>query len=235
MQFENNKADDRAEVKVADSTFSASPQEMFKLDNINAGGKEAAKDSARELLPPLELNMSPDNPAPSYVKDAVSTFKEKGAAAALEVMKADLTTFEKEKFDNMHRPVARAGAGFDEATSTEIARKDSGERWEEMKQALLKEDPKAMEKLKVAYLTGTLKAMSDAGGHYGNLNDDYGVSGKNHFNNQITRGANPMVRELAAGVSKEYDKIADPKGTDDDKKINSRELSAYRAEQAKTW
>jgi hypothetical protein len=232
MQFDNINANDQAEAKIAQTSFAPSAKELLEL---NQPAVNTSKDTARDILPALELNMNPDNPTPSYVKDAVSTFKEKGPAAALETMRNELSTFEKEKFDDMSRPVARNGAGFDQATATEIARKDAGERWEEMKQALLKEDPKAMEKLKVAYLTGTLKAMSDAGGHYGNLNDDYGVSGKSHFAGQISRGANPMVRELAGAVSKEYDKIADPKGTDDDKKINSRELSAYRAEQAKTW
>ncbi|CAN5321752.1 hypothetical protein BH11CYA1_BH11CYA1_15250 [soil metagenome] len=202
-------------------------QEMTKL----AG-------DASTLLPKVDLDFSTtsnDKPESTAVKEALSAYKENGPAAALKLMREDLAAFEKDAKLTYSLPVERGGAGFDLETANSLAEERSGKRWQAVKDALLKEDPTAMEKLKVAYLDDTVKAMSAAGGRYGNL-DQYGVAAQSHFEKQKNDGASPMIRELAGQISKEYSSIANPRGTDTEgNRIDKRELEQYKVKQAQSW
>lgn len=179
--------------------------------------------------------ISGDTPQSLIVKEAVNTYKEKGPAAALELLREDLAAFEKDSKLTLKLPTDRGGAGFDEETSNKLTQERSAERWQAVKQALLEQDANAIEKLKVAYLDNILKAMSAAGNRYGNL-DSYGVSGQSHFENQKSNGSSAMIREFATQISKEYSAIANPGGRDlDGNRIDKRELEQYKVKQAQSW
>lgn len=213
-----------------------SRQEMTKL----------AGDS-KNFLPQLQIEQkteseksgdatnSGDTPQSLIVKEALKAYKEDGPESALKLMRQDLAAFEKESKLTLKLPADRGGAGFDEETANKITLERSAERWQAVKQALLEQDPHAIEKLKVAYLDNTLQAMSAAGGRYGNL-DQYGVSAQNHFESQKTNGSSTMIRELSGQISKEYSSIADPNGRDiDATRIDKRELAQYKAKQQLSW
>jgi hypothetical protein len=178
---------------------------------------------------------SSDKPQSPIVKEALNAYKEKGPTAALQLLREDLAAFEKDSKLTLKLPTAQGGAGFDEATTNKITQERSAERWHAVKQALLEQDPNAIEKLKVAYLDHTLKAMSAAGNRYGSL-EPYGVSGQSHFENQKNNGSSAMIREFASQISKEYSAIANPSGRDlDGNRIDKRELDQYKIKQAQSW
>jgi len=243
MQTENFQQSEKVAARVNELAVDFNPSQQEQKEMI-ANKKIQPGDSSKQFLPPFEVNMDinvyinanlTDTPNESAAKQALTIYKEKGPKAAVEAISGDLTTFEKEQFLNMSSPTARGGAGLNEEYSTKIAHERSAERWEAMKKELCLADANAVEKLKVAYLDSTIQAMSEAGGRYGKL-DQYGVAAKNHFESQKTAGTNPMVRQLAGEISKEYPNIADPGGHNDDPlRISIRELQTYKTAQAKLW
>ena len=199
----------------------------------------------KNFLPKLQLDLQADRdknndatnggdkPESMIIKEAVNSYKENGAAATLLLLREDLAAVERESKLTLKLPADRGGAGFDEDTANKIALERSAERWQAVKKALLEQDPHAIEKLKVAYLDNTLKAMSEAGGR--NL-IQYGISAQSHFENQKANGSSPMIRELSGQISKEYSSIADPNGRDiDGTRIDKRELEQYKAKQRQNW
>ena len=232
--------------KSGDQSKESAPVENFTLNCATTADSQrhAVKEmtslagDAKNFLPIVQLDFSTtgsDLPQSAVVKEALQAYKENGPAAALKLVREDLAAYEKDSKLTYGLAVNRGGAGFDQETAKTLAEERSTERWQAIKSALLEQDPKAIEKLKVAYLDETAKALSAAGGRYGNL-DQYGVSGQAHFENQKNNGASPMIRELACQISKEYSAIADPRGTDSDNKlIDKRELESYINKQKQSW
>lgn len=227
MHKENFQQSDQDAAKVTELAINFSPNVEEQRQTVR-DLKTQVGDSGKQFLPAIELTT--ETKIDPIAKEFVDTFKEKGPKAAMEAIRNDLRTYEQDQFSNM-----KHAAKFDEETSTKISHERSAERWETIKKELCQADPNAIEKLKVAYLDSTLKAMSNAGGHYGNL-DQYGVSAKSHFEHQKTNGTSPMVREFAGEIAKDYTKISDPGDKNNDPlRISSRELQSYRAAQEKLW
>jgi hypothetical protein len=226
---------------IENSTFDFAPNAQSQRSSLQEMARLAG--APNSFLPKLQLEMpekagdttGSDTHQSPIAKDAVNTYKEKGPAATLQLLREDLATFEKNSRLTLGLPVDRGGAGFDEETSNKLTQERSAERWQAVKQALLEQDANAIEKLKVAYLDHTLKAMSAAGNRYGSL-EPYGVSGQSHFENQKSNGSSAMIREFASQISKEYSDIANPGGRDlDGNRIDKRELEQYKVKQAQSW
>ncbi len=227
MHKENFQQSDKDAARVTELAIDFSPT-VDEQRNTVRDLKVQVGDSSKQFLPPVELTVDTANE--TAAKEFLVTFKEKGPKAAMEAIRNDLKAYEEQQHGNMKHV-----AGFDEKYSTQIAHERSGERWEAIKKELCQSDPNAVEKLKVAYLDSTVKEMGKAGGHYGNL-DEYGVSAKNHFENQKTNGSNPLAREFAGAIAKDYTKISDPGDKNNDPlRISNRELQSYRAAQEKLW
>ncbi|MBP6747968.1 hypothetical protein KA344_22255 [bacterium] len=212
-----------------------SPDEASSIhgnDTTSGGSGDTRSDTRGDTR---SNTSSSDKPQTLIVKEAVNAYKEKGPTATLQLLREDLAAFEKDSKLTLKLPTGQGGAGFDEATTNKLTQERSAERWHAVKQALLEQDPNAIEKLKVAYLDHTLKAMSAAGNRYGSL-EPYGVSGQSHFENQKSNGSSAMIREFASQISKEYSAIANPNGSDlDGSRIDKRELDQYKTKQAQSW